>query len=84
MLNSFLQTLQAGSAAIGTVGVTSVVPGTGATNLGKAEDAAHSSGDVGVMSLAVRNDTLAALAGTEGDYAPVSYTHLTQPTILLV
>lgn len=40
----------------------------------KAEDAAHSSGDAGVMSLAVRNDDLAALAGTDGDYAPFQVT----------
>ena len=74
--------LPAGSAAIGKlaansgvdigdVDVTSVVPGTGATNLGKAEDAAHSSGDSGVMTLAVRNDTPAALGGSDGDYAPL-------------
>ena len=74
--------LPAGSAAIGKlaansgvdigdVDVTSIVPGTGATNLGKAEDAAHSSGDVGVMSLAVRNDDVAALGGADGDYAPL-------------
>lgn len=56
---------------IGDVDVLSVIPGTSATSLGKAEDAAHSSGDTGVMSLAVRNDTLAALAGTDGDYAPL-------------
>jgi len=56
---------------IGDVDVISVTPGTGASNLGKAEDAAHSSGDVGVMGLAVRNDTLAALATTDGDYAPL-------------
>ena len=36
-----------------------------------AEDAAHASGDDGIMPLAVRNDTLAALAGTDGDYAPL-------------
>lgn len=36
------------------------------------EDAAHSSGAVGVMPLAVRQDTLAALAGTTGDYSPLS------------
>jgi hypothetical protein len=35
-----------------------------------AEDAAHGSGDKGVMPLAVRNDDLAALAGADGDYAP--------------
>lgn len=50
---------------------TSVTPGTGASHLGKAEDAAHTSGDVGVMSLAVRKDTAGALAGTDGDYAPL-------------
>lgn len=57
---------------IGDVDVTSVIPGTGATNLGKAEDAAHTSGDVGVMSLAVRKDSAAALAGTDGDYIPLT------------
>ena len=78
----FGESLPAGSAAIGKlaansgvdigdVDVTSVVPGTGATNLGKAEDAAHSSGDTGVMTLAVRNDTPAALGGSDGDYAPL-------------
>lgn len=56
---------------IGDVDVTSVIPGTGATNLGKAEDAAHSSGDTGVMALAVRKDTATQLAGTDGDYSPL-------------
>jgi len=37
----------------------------------QAEDAAHASTDVGVFSLAVRNDTLAELATTDGDYAPL-------------
>lgn len=54
----------------GFVSVTAVVPGTGATNLGKAEDAAHASGDVGVMTLCVRKDTPVALAGSDGDYQP--------------
>ena len=49
-----------------------IVPGTAATNLGKEEDAAHASGDTGVMMLAVRNDTLSALAGTTGDYIPLT------------
>lgn len=49
---------------------TDVVPGTSATNLGKAEDAAHTTGDTGVMALSVRQDTPAALAGTTGDYQP--------------
>lgn len=37
----------------------------------KVEDTAHTSGDPGIQMLAVRNDTLAALAGTDGDYAPL-------------
>jgi len=50
--------------------ITSVIPGTGATNLGKAEDSAHASGDTGVMSLGVRRDSNTSLAGNDGDYAP--------------
>jgi len=57
-----------GTVAIGT----SVVPGTGATNLGKAEDAGHTTGDVGVMVLGVRNDAGTALATTDLDYIPLS------------
>ena len=41
-------------------------------NLVLAEDAAHASGDPGVMLLAVRNDAGTALAGTTGDYIPLS------------
>jgi hypothetical protein len=52
------------------VDVTRVVPGTGATNLGKAEDAAHTSGDVGVMALGVQKTTAAATAA-DGDYSPL-------------
>ena len=48
----------------------SVTPGTTATALGKAEDAAHTSGETGVMALCVRQDTEAALATTNGDYIP--------------
>ena len=40
-------------------------------NLEHAEDSSHTSTDKGIMPLAVRNDTLAALAGTDGDYAPL-------------
>lgn len=55
---------------IGDVDITSVVPGTGATNSGKAEDAAHTSGDVGTMALGVRTDVPNAVgAGTTGDYS---------------
>jgi hypothetical protein len=47
-----------------------ITPGTGATNLGKAEDTGHTSGDVGVMALAVRDDTLGAFSGYDEDYEP--------------
>lgn len=58
---------------IGDVDVTSVIPGTGATNLGKAEDAAHASGDTGVMFLGVRNDSNATAFGSaDGDYVPIA------------
>ena len=36
-----------------------------------AEDSVHTTGDLGTMSLAVRKDTATALAGTDGDYAPL-------------
>jgi len=54
-----------------------IVTNTGATatelqNLSFAEDVAHTSGDLGIMALAVRTDTDVALAGTTGDYAPIA------------
>jgi hypothetical protein len=53
-------------ANVGTIG-TSVTPGTSAAHLGKAEDAAHSSGDTGVATWHVRQDT-PATTGADGDY----------------
>ena len=50
--------------------ITAVVTGTAATNLGKARDAILGATDTGVMSLAVRNDTLATLCDADGDYTP--------------
>ena len=44
----------------------------GAGDLGKAEDAAHVTADVGVMALGVRRDAAAASSGTDGDYEPFS------------
>lgn len=49
---------------------TSVTPGTAAANLGKAEDAVHTSGDVGVQVLGVIQATPAATAA-DGDYGSV-------------
>jgi len=46
-------------------------PGVGATDLGKAEDAVHVSGDTGVMMLGVRQDVQADF-GADNDYVPFS------------
>ena len=40
--------------------------------LSQAEDSAHSSGHMGIMPLAVRNDAGGPLAGTAGDYIPLT------------
>jgi len=55
---------------IGDVDVTTVgtiTPGTAATNLGKAEDVGHTTGDVGVFSLSVANEAQTTLAA-DNDY----------------
>lgn len=56
---------------VATIG-TSVTPGTAAGNLGKAEDAAHASGDTGVAAWGVRNDNLATTFGNDQDYGPLA------------
>lgn len=55
----------------GTVAVSAVTPGTGATDLGKAVDSASGSTDTGVAALAIRDDSLSALTPVEGDYVPL-------------
>lgn len=54
------------------VGITDVVPGTGATKLGKAEDAAAVTGDTLVAIAAVRRDAMASSSTTDGDYSTVN------------
>jgi hypothetical protein len=66
-----LPALAAGTNNIGDVDVLSVVPGTGATALGKAIDSAAGATDTGVAILAIRDDALSALTPVEGDYAPL-------------
>jgi hypothetical protein len=63
--------LAAGTNNIGDVDVLSIVPGTGATALGKAIDSAAGATDTGVAILAIRDDSLSALTPAEGDYAPL-------------
>lgn len=60
--------LSAGTNNIGDVDVLSVVPGTGATNAGKAVDSAAGATDTGVAMLAVRDDALTTLTPVDGDY----------------
>lgn len=52
---------------IATIG-TSVTPGTGATNLGKARDGASGANDTGVANLFIRRDTPTAVTPIAGDY----------------
>ena len=51
--------------------ISSIVPGIDATNLGKADDKVHASGDTGVMFLAVANEAQSNLSGADGDYTPI-------------
>lgn len=62
--------LPAGTNNIGDVDVLSVVPGTGATALGKAADSAAGATDTGVALLCVRDDALTTLTPADGDYVP--------------
>ena len=66
---------------LATIG-TSIVPGTSATHLGKAEDGAHASGDTGVLSLAVRNDTIAAPTNADLDYSPITVDKYGRPIVV--
>ena len=53
------------------VDVLTVIPGVGATNLGKAVDAVAGGTDTGVATLAIRDDILTALTPADGDYVPL-------------
>jgi hypothetical protein len=65
------QTLGTVTTVSAVTAVGTITPGTAATSLGKAEDAPHASGDVGVMALAVRQDSQTNFAA-DGDYVPLS------------
>lgn len=52
------------------VHVSQLIPGTGATALGKAEDTAHADGDTGVLMLGVRNHNTGST--NDGDYSAIS------------
>lgn len=58
--------------AIQTTGTQAVSIAAAAASIGKAEDAAHANGDVGVPALAVRRDTASSLAGADNDYMPIT------------
>lgn len=60
--------LPAGTNNIGDVDVLSIVPGTGATNLGKAVDGTAGATDTGVVALAVRTDSPSTISPPSGDY----------------
>lgn len=60
--------LSSGTNNIGDVDVLSVIPGTGATNLGKQTDSTAGATDTGVAILAIRDDALTTLTPVDGDY----------------
>jgi len=66
------QKTMAGSMAVVLSSNQTAIPVTGGGSAQYAEDAVHASGDLGTISLAVRNDAGAALAGTSGDYIPLT------------
>jgi len=57
------------SDSTGTVAIGTIVPGTTATSLGKAEDDASASGDTGVAQLLKRVDVAAVQTSAAGDYS---------------
>lgn len=58
---------------IGDVDVTSIIPGTATTSLGKAEDGGHTTGDTGVAIWGVRNNTPnSAATNADADYSQLS------------
>lgn len=63
-----ISSIPAGTNNIGDVDVDSVVPGTAATNLGKAQDSAVGSTDTGVAMLLKRDDEQSAVTPVDGDY----------------
>jgi hypothetical protein len=68
---STLPALPAGTNNIGDVGILSVIPGTGATNLGKQADSPAGATDTGVAILAIRDDVPTTLVPADGDYTRV-------------
>lgn len=64
----------AGNALTSTAGALDVNVASGSITVSEAdvyaEDSAHTTGDEGTFTLAVRNDTLASLVDADGDYAP--------------
>lgn len=64
-------TTLSGAAEVQRIELVTAVEAGASTNLAKAEDTAHGSGDMGIMMLAVRKDAAAALATTDSDYIPL-------------
>lgn len=75
--------LSSGGNTVGSIAsvTTSIVPGTAATNLGKAENAAWTTADTGVGTLGVRRDTPTA-AGTAGNYQTFQVSNLGQQWVV--
>ena len=62
--------LKTGSASVGNVGITALVPGTSADQLGKQVDNPAGAADTGVVMLGIRTTTPGTITPANGDYAP--------------
>lgn len=60
-----------GNVQVISAAISQIVPGNSATQLGKAEDSVHTSGDVGVAAWAVQNSARAVFNSNDGDYSPL-------------
>lgn len=70
--NVDIATIAAGDNNIGNVDVLTVITGTGATNLGKAEDAAAASADTGVALFGVADSTNTTQRAADRDYTQIT------------
>lgn len=74
LVSTIPSSVMVGASIFGTVPVTQV--GTWAVSIAgaplKTEDSGHTSGDVGIFMLGVRNDAAASFVGTDLDYSPLA------------
>lgn len=73
---NLVSSIPAGNNNIGDVDVLSIIPGTAATNLGKAEGGTHTNADTGVFAMGVRRDTSTTGLDANGTYTAFGMNNL--------